>query len=186
MSKLKLSWGQGLIEIPQMKPVKQESNAILRGLWKRGRRSMTGHELAFSAAPIALSQKFLCLRLHWWEEYVSSGDENEGCKNSMIDSEKNLSIRDCGTTSRIAIFRDREKDRTDPDYDRSYERFAKNIPTNQTFSLAPFNMQKISASICAVWYRCSSVGSDAKNPSFPELQHPNHEPFLCHRIQSDI
>ncbi|XP_057461835.1 uncharacterized protein LOC130752055 isoform X2 [Actinidia eriantha] len=82
------------------------------------------------------------------EEFVSqenmglSGDENEGCKSSMIDSEKDLSIRDGGTSSRVAIFRDREKDRTDPDYDRSYERYVKNVPANQTFNLAPLNMQK--------------------------------------------
>ncbi|KAL6997775.1 hypothetical protein U1Q18_007900 [Sarracenia purpurea var. burkii] len=50
-----------------------------------------------------------------------SGDENEGCKNFIIDPEKALTIRD-GGTSRVAIFRDREKDRTDPDYDRNYER----------------------------------------------------------------
>ena len=61
---------------------------------------------------------------------------------SIIDQEKNMSIRD-GTSSRIAIFRDREKDRTDPDYDRSYDRYVRNLPTNQSFSLAPFNMQKL-------------------------------------------
>lgn len=49
-------------------------------------------------------------------------EENEGCRNSIIDAEKNMSIRDVGTSSRVAIFRDREKDRIDPDYDRSYER----------------------------------------------------------------
>lgn len=51
-----------------------------------------------------------------------STDENESFWNSMIDLEKNISIKDFGTSSRVAIFRDREKDRTDPDYDRSYER----------------------------------------------------------------
>lgn len=49
-------------------------------------------------------------------------EENEGCRNSIIDAEKNMNIRDVGTSSRVAIFRDREKDRIDPDYDRSYER----------------------------------------------------------------
>lgn len=72
-----------------------------------------------------------------------NGDENEGCRNSMADPEKNISIRDSGTSSRVAIFRDREKDRTDPDYDRSYERYVRNLPTNQSFSLAPFDAQKI-------------------------------------------
>ncbi|KAJ6778892.1 CAMP-REGULATED PHOSPHOPROTEIN 21 RELATED R3H DOMAIN CONTAINING PROTEIN [Salix koriyanagi] len=40
-------------------------------------------------------------------------------------------------------FKDREKDRTDPDYDRSYERYVRSLPANQSFSLTPFNMQKI-------------------------------------------
>ncbi|KAK9266520.1 hypothetical protein L1049_012511 [Liquidambar formosana] len=71
-----------------------------------------------------------------------SRDENEGYRNSMNDPEKS-SMRDGFTSSRVAIFRDREKDRTDPDYDRSYERYVRNLPTNQSFSLAPFNMQKI-------------------------------------------
>ena len=51
-----------------------------------------------------------------------SRDENEGFRNFMIDPEKNTTIKDAGSSSRVAIFRDREKDRTDPDYDRSYER----------------------------------------------------------------
>lgn len=50
-----------------------------------------------------------------------SKDENEGCRNFIADPDRSISIRD-GASSRVAIFRDREKDRTDPDYDRSYER----------------------------------------------------------------
>lgn len=49
-------------------------------------------------------------------------DESEGSRNYIIEAERNVSTRDGGTSSRVAIFRDREKDRTDPDYDRSYER----------------------------------------------------------------
>ncbi|XP_052175707.1 uncharacterized protein LOC127790306 [Diospyros lotus] len=72
-----------------------------------------------------------------------NGDENEGCKNSMIDLEKLPSLRDAGTSSyRVAIFRDREKDRTDPDYDRSYERYVKTSPASQSFVSAHYNMQK--------------------------------------------
>ncbi|GLT88052.1 hypothetical protein SLE2022_060950 [Rubroshorea leprosula] len=71
-----------------------------------------------------------------------SRDENEGSRNSMSDSDKNVTFRDA-TASRVAIFRDREKDRTDPDYDRSYERYVRSLPANQSFGLAPFNMQKI-------------------------------------------
>lgn len=66
-------------------------------------------------------------------------DENENCRNAAVDPENNVSTRD-GVSSRVAIFRDREKDRTDPDYHRSYERYARNLPTSQTHGLVPFNM----------------------------------------------
>ncbi|XVE60944.1 hypothetical protein DITRI_Ditri06bG0001500 [Diplodiscus trichospermus] len=68
-------------------------------------------------------------------------DEFENYRSSMVDPEKNITVQD--GTSRVAIFRDREKDRTDPDYDRSYQRYVRSIPCNQSFGLAPYNMQKI-------------------------------------------
>ncbi|XP_062007585.1 uncharacterized protein LOC133724756 [Rosa rugosa] len=71
-----------------------------------------------------------------------SKDENESFRNSMIDPEKNLDINDLCTSSRVVIFRDREKDRTDPDYDRSYERYVKSLPANQRFNVTPSSMQK--------------------------------------------
>lgn len=42
---------------------------------------------------------------------------------AVSDLESNLSGRDGGVPSRVAIFRDTEKDRSDPDYDRSYNRY---------------------------------------------------------------
>ncbi|KAL2482991.1 Single-stranded nucleic acid binding R3H protein [Forsythia ovata] len=69
-------------------------------------------------------------------------DESEVSRNLGVDGDRTTSSRDIGSFSRVAIFRDREKDLTDPDYDRSYERYVKNIPSTQHFSLAPFNMQK--------------------------------------------
>ncbi|CAK7340296.1 unnamed protein product [Dovyalis caffra] len=72
----------------------------------------------------------------------SSKDENDECRNSVVDPEKTVYIRD-GMSSRVAIFRDREKDRTDPDYDRSYDRYVRSLPAIQNFNLTPFNMQKI-------------------------------------------
>lgn len=71
-----------------------------------------------------------------------SRDDNDSGRNMIFDPDKNMSIRD-NNPSRVAIFRDREKDRIDPDYDRSYERYVRNLPTNQNFNLAHFNMQKI-------------------------------------------
>lgn len=70
------------------------------------------------------------------------GGLNEGFKDHIFDLERNNGSRDGGTTSRVAIFRDREKDRTDPDYDRSYGRYVKSTPANQGFSTGPFNMQQ--------------------------------------------
>lgn len=50
-------------------------------------------------------------------------DDSIGTEDSVMDLEKNFSGRDGGSSSRVAILRDIEKDRTDPDYDRSYERY---------------------------------------------------------------
>ncbi|KMT15230.1 hypothetical protein BVRB_3g063400 [Beta vulgaris subsp. vulgaris] len=71
-----------------------------------------------------------------------SKEENGGCYNFINDPEKNIIVRDVGTSSRVAaIFKDREKDRSDPDYDRSYVRYVKSFPTGQRF-LPPFSMPK--------------------------------------------
>ncbi|KAL9240027.1 hypothetical protein vseg_014290 [Gypsophila vaccaria] len=67
-----------------------------------------------------------------------SKDESGGFVN---DQDKNLCVRDVGNASRVAIFRDREKDRSDPDYDRSYDRYVKSFPTGQRF-MAPLSMPK--------------------------------------------
>lgn len=50
-----------------------------------------------------------------------SKDESEISKIPMADSERFFSVRD-NSYPRVAIIRDREKDRSDPDYDRSYGR----------------------------------------------------------------
>ncbi|KAG8372166.1 hypothetical protein BUALT_Bualt12G0038200 [Buddleja alternifolia] len=68
--------------------------------------------------------------------------EDDVSRNLVVDEDKSLYTREIGNSSRVAIFRDREKDRIDPDYDRSYDRYVKSIPSNQSFGLAPFNMQK--------------------------------------------
>ncbi|KAI3811784.1 hypothetical protein L1987_21515 [Smallanthus sonchifolius] len=81
-----------------------------------------------------------------------SSDENEGIKNSIID----------GNTSRVAILRDREKDLTDPDYDRSYDRYTRSLPASQGFNLLPLTLPK---------FQPQCVQYD---PVIPHLgQHPN-------------
>ncbi|KAL2326705.1 hypothetical protein Fmac_025763 [Flemingia macrophylla] len=75
------------------------------------------------------------------KNYLITNDENETSKNTLVDSEKCISGRDINST-RVAIFRDREKDRSDPDYDRSYGRYARSIPTSSP-NLMPFNLQQV-------------------------------------------
>nr|GLL24500.1 cAMP-regulated phosphoprotein 21-like [Ipomoea trifida] len=80
--------------------------------------------------------------VHGASDGRDSVDENEYIKSSVLDLEKIFHSRENRTASRVAIFRDREKDLTDPDYDRSYVRYVKNIPVNQSFNMTPFNIQK--------------------------------------------
>lgn len=59
----------------------------------------------------------------WRVNCSPSRDENPVLKNGNIEADKNYIPRDSIPASRIAIIRDREKDRYDPDYDRSYDRY---------------------------------------------------------------
>lgn len=77
--------------------------------------------------------------------FCLSRDTSEGCRNLVNEQEKSPVSRD-GSTSRVAILRDREKDRSDPDYDRSYERYVRGLPPNQNFSLGPYNAQSFQPS----------------------------------------
>ncbi|VVB05910.1 unnamed protein product [Arabis nemorensis] len=72
-----------------------------------------------------------------------SRDDNQVSQNAYIEVEKSISLRESGPTSRVAILRDKEKDRYDPDYDRSYERYIRSLPVNQNFHLPAFNIQKM-------------------------------------------
>ncbi|MED6160892.1 hypothetical protein PIB30_055494 [Stylosanthes scabra] len=67
-------------------------------------------------------------------------DENEASKIPTADSERCNIVRDISST-RVAILRDREKDRSDPDYDRSYGRYARSMPTS-AINMVPFNLPK--------------------------------------------
>ncbi|KAH1228432.1 hypothetical protein AAZX31_10G097400 [Glycine max] len=68
-------------------------------------------------------------------------DENETSKTPVVDSEQCTVGRDISST-RVAILRDREKDRSDPDYDRNYGRYARSIPIS-SLNLMPFNLQQV-------------------------------------------
>ncbi|KAF8118816.1 hypothetical protein N665_0002s0125 [Sinapis alba] len=58
---------------------------------------------------------------------------------SLVDVERNGVVRESGRTSRVAIIRDREKDRYDPDYDRNrYVRVTP--PVVQSFNPMPIHL----------------------------------------------
>ncbi|XP_010504574.1 PREDICTED: R3H domain-containing protein 1 [Camelina sativa] len=70
-------------------------------------------------------------------------DDKQESKNAYVEAERNLSLRESGPTSRVAVFRDIVKDRFDPDYDRRHERYIRSLPMNQNFNLPPFNFQQM-------------------------------------------
>ncbi|KAM5578103.1 hypothetical protein ABKV19_008433 [Rosa sericea] len=108
-----------------------------------------------------------------------SKDENESFRNSMIDPEKNLNINDLCTSSRVAIFRDREKDRTDPDYDRSYERYVKSLPANQRFNATPFSMQKFQPQFLQYEVGLSQMPRTLPSISYGAPSTPAMSPFCA-------
>ncbi|CAM8965155.1 unnamed protein product [Rhodiola kirilowii] len=69
-----------------------------------------------------------------------TSSDNEINRNLVNYPEKN-SVRD-SSTSRVAIIRDIEKDRFDPDYDRSYGRYVRSLPADQSFGFTPFLTEK--------------------------------------------
>ncbi|KAL3637108.1 hypothetical protein CASFOL_019407 [Castilleja foliolosa] len=66
--------------------------------------------------------------------------DSEFSRNFNLDGDKSM-CNEIGNSSRVAIIRDREKDRTDPDYDRSYDRYAKSFQNVQSYNVVPFNVQ---------------------------------------------
>ncbi|KGN54887.2 hypothetical protein Csa_012257 [Cucumis sativus] len=94
-------------------------------------------------------------------------DRVEDCR--VNDVEKYTSVTDAGNgaSSRVAILRDREKDLSDPDYDRSYERYVKSLPINLTPSLnfAPFTVQNITPSFTGYHVPRNEVSLGYVSPS---------------------
>ncbi|CAN8298151.1 unnamed protein product [Cochlearia groenlandica] len=56
---------------------------------------------------------------------------------NLVDVQRNGVRRESGRTSRVAIIRDREKDRYDPDYDRN--RYSRVTPPGQNFNQVPLH-----------------------------------------------
>ncbi|KAL2952487.1 hypothetical protein AAZX31_19G113900 [Glycine max] len=108
----------------------------------------------------------------------TSKDENETSKNPMADSERYISTRDSCST-RVAILRDREKDRSDPDYDRSYGRYARSIPTSAV-NLVPFNLQKAQPSFAQYDATFNQLGLNQTSSEGVYLQWPSAAMMYAH------
>ncbi|KAL6532863.1 hypothetical protein OROGR_013823 [Orobanche gracilis] len=67
-------------------------------------------------------------------------NDDEVLRSFGMDGDTSLCIREIGSSSKVAILRDREKDRTDPDYDRSYGRYVKSISRTHSSNLLSFNV----------------------------------------------
>ncbi|CAA0381987.1 unnamed protein product [Arabidopsis thaliana] len=89
--------------------------------------SSSDSEDSSSLRPPSLEVKNTCINRNETEVAVN---------NSPVDAV----TRDSGRTSRVAIIRDREKDRYDPDYDRSYDRYVRVMPSGQSFSPMPIHI----------------------------------------------
>ncbi|CAN8269480.1 unnamed protein product [Cochlearia groenlandica] len=77
--------------------------------------------------------------------YINRNETEVSVNNNIpIDAQN----REAGRTSRVAIIRDREKDRYDPDYDRSYDRYVMDpvyryvrvMPSGQSFNPVPIHI----------------------------------------------
>ncbi|CAN8259811.1 unnamed protein product [Cochlearia groenlandica] len=75
---------------------------------------------------------------------INRNETEVAVNNNPVDSIS----QESGQTSRVAIIRDREKDRYDPDYDRSYDRYVADpiyrytrvMPSGQSFSPMPIHI----------------------------------------------
>ncbi|CAI9287591.1 unnamed protein product [Lactuca saligna] len=111
-------------------------------------------------------------------EGTTDGDDYEGPRSFTIDGN--------GNTSRVAILRDREKDLTDPDYDRSYDRYVRNLPMGQGVQLvSAFESPKVptaSARNSAMNNQYAVVGMNQhiSRDAAVYMQWPSHSMMYAH------
>ncbi|KAL8162924.1 hypothetical protein V2J09_014413 [Rumex salicifolius] len=111
------------------------------------------------------------------DKNFSTNKDDGVCQSSLsvTDADITPGFRDFGSSSRVAIFKDREKDLTDPDYDHSYDRYIKSFPVNQR-PFVPFNTPSFQPPM--VQY----------NPGFPQMggQMPRPQSSIVERCQKVV
>ncbi|CAN6452489.1 unnamed protein product [Victoria cruziana] len=88
-----------------------------------------------------------------------------GGRSNRSRSDKEIVVRS-KSNSRVAIFRDRELDRKDPDYDRSYDRYMQRFDPGFGFNSGPYTIQPMYSP--AINY----------NTEFPQLGAASHRPQI--------
>ncbi|KAK9075118.1 hypothetical protein SSX86_003437 [Deinandra increscens subsp. villosa] len=76
--------------------------------------------------------------------------------------------------SKVAIFRDREVERNDPDYDRSYDRYAQRFDPGFGFNSGSYPIQPMYAPVLTYNTEFPQLGSTHMDPSISTEQHQPH------------
>lgn len=75
---------------------------------------------------------------------VTRLDSNDGLARTLnVKAERDSSVRYKVNSNRVAIFRDREKDRKDPDYNRNYDRYTQRFDPGFGVNVGPFGVQAL-------------------------------------------
>eukprot|EP00249_Psilotum_nudum_P022569 c28569_g1_i2 orf=564-2009(+) len=108
------------------------------------------------------------------------------CNNN---SEREPAVRLKLSANKVAILRDREKDRRDPDYDRTYERYTQRFDPGFGVNLGPFSMQAIYAPMASSGTEFPQLGGHTRqlicvdspllHPTFPSIRGPLVDPYKC-------
>ncbi|KAI4384359.1 hypothetical protein MLD38_002526 [Melastoma candidum] len=107
------------------------------------------------------------------------GDSSANSSRLSRSSSEKDPIGRYGPNNRVAIFRDREVDHKDPDYDRSYDRYMQRFDPGFGFSGGPFTVQPLYAPALNYNTEFPQLGSAARPQASPDHQTcslPQHLP----------
>ncbi|KAI3757158.1 hypothetical protein L6452_04692 [Arctium lappa] len=82
--------------------------------------------------------------------------------------------RSMSNNSRVAIFRDREVEKKDPDYDRSYDRYAQRFDPGFGFNGGSYSVQPMYAPVLNYNTEFPQLGSAAHRPPSISVDHQSH------------
>ncbi|XP_047047208.1 R3H domain-containing protein 2-like [Lolium rigidum] len=105
------------------------------------------------------------------ERSLTSTSSSSRSNRSRIDKEPPLSRGRQGN-NRVAIFRDRDSERKDPDYDRSYDRYMQRFDPGFGFNGGAYTIQPLYAPAVTYNTEFPQLGSPQMSPVAVEQPHP--------------